>query len=186
MKGRNATFCKLWCDFPYEGRILASVECKNCWRILRQVGMMLEWWARGFYGKNEELSWCSSSMAFYLYQYVCSNVLLDMFICSGLVIVCYMTKTPFTEAQRLEMIRYLRSVQCPDGGWGLWVHLLNYKHVCQETECTTHWHKVQQKCGSTNISERLTRILFPLIHVQSAWFHQWAKVHQQKNKQTVR
>ncbi|KAK7456563.1 hypothetical protein BaRGS_00039317 [Batillaria attramentaria] len=42
-----------------------------------------------------------------------------LFLLPGLVIVCYITKTPFTEAQRLEMIRYLRSVQCPDGGWGL-------------------------------------------------------------------
>lgn len=37
----------------------------------------------------------------------------------GLVIVCHITNTPFTEPQRLEMIRYLRSVQTPEGGWGL-------------------------------------------------------------------
>ncbi|KAK7110458.1 hypothetical protein V1264_014327 [Littorina saxatilis] len=42
-----------------------------------------------------------------------------LFLMPGLVIVCYMTQTPFTDPQRLEMIRYLRSVQCPDGGWGL-------------------------------------------------------------------
>ncbi|GFO36173.1 terpene cyclase/mutase family member, partial [Plakobranchus ocellatus] len=36
-----------------------------------------------------------------------------------LIIVCYITKTPFSEPQRLEMIRYMRSVICPDGGWGL-------------------------------------------------------------------
>lgn len=30
-----------------------------------------------------------------------------------------MTSTEFTEAQTLEMIRYLKSVECPDGGWGL-------------------------------------------------------------------
>ncbi|KAL5006604.1 hypothetical protein ScPMuIL_015410 [Solemya velum] len=42
-----------------------------------------------------------------------------LFLMPGLVIVCYITGTPFTEEQRLEMIRYLRSVQCPDGGWGL-------------------------------------------------------------------
>ena len=38
---------------------------------------------------------------------------------AGLIIVCYISKTPFSEPQRLEMIRYLRSVMCPDGGWGL-------------------------------------------------------------------
>ncbi|XP_076460564.1 lanosterol synthase-like isoform X2 [Babylonia areolata] len=42
-----------------------------------------------------------------------------LFLMPGLVIVCYITKTPFTEEQRVEMIRYIRSVQCPDGGWGL-------------------------------------------------------------------
>ncbi|XP_046553648.1 LOW QUALITY PROTEIN: lanosterol synthase-like [Haliotis rubra] len=42
-----------------------------------------------------------------------------LFLMPGLVITCYITNTPFTEQQRLEMIRYLRSVLCPDGGWGL-------------------------------------------------------------------
>ncbi|KAK2150110.1 hypothetical protein LSH36_423g02015 [Paralvinella palmiformis] len=42
-----------------------------------------------------------------------------LFLTPGLVIVCYITKTSFTKEQKLEMIRYLRSVQCPDGGWGL-------------------------------------------------------------------
>ncbi|XP_005089657.1 lanosterol synthase [Aplysia californica] len=42
-----------------------------------------------------------------------------LFLMPGLIIVCYITKTPFTEAQRVEMIRYLKSVTCPDGGWGL-------------------------------------------------------------------
>jgi len=37
----------------------------------------------------------------------------------GLVIVCYITDTPWEPEQKKEMIRYLRSVQCPDGGWGL-------------------------------------------------------------------
>jgi len=37
----------------------------------------------------------------------------------GLVIVCYITGTPLESEQKKEMIRYLRSVQCPDGGWGL-------------------------------------------------------------------
>lgn len=38
---------------------------------------------------------------------------------AGLVIVCHMTDTPFSEAQRSEMVRYLRNVQREDGGWGL-------------------------------------------------------------------
>ncbi|CAG5120086.1 unnamed protein product, partial [Candidula unifasciata] len=42
-----------------------------------------------------------------------------LFLMPGLIIVCYITKTPFTQAQKLEMVRYLRSVMCPDGGWGL-------------------------------------------------------------------
>ncbi|XP_050388661.2 lanosterol synthase isoform X1 [Patella vulgata] len=42
-----------------------------------------------------------------------------LFLMPGLVICCYITGSKFTEAQTLEMIRYLRSVQCPDGGWGL-------------------------------------------------------------------
>ncbi|KAL8561846.1 hypothetical protein ACOMHN_046971 [Nucella lapillus] len=42
-----------------------------------------------------------------------------LFLMPGLVIVCYMTQTAFTEEQRQEMVRYIRSVQCPDGGWGL-------------------------------------------------------------------
>lgn len=38
---------------------------------------------------------------------------------TGLVILYYIIKIPFAEAQRLEMIRYLRSIMCPDGGWGM-------------------------------------------------------------------
>ena len=40
-------------------------------------------------------------------------------VCTGLVIVCHITKTPFSRAQTAEMIRYLRNVQNQDGGWGL-------------------------------------------------------------------
>jgi len=40
------------------------------------------------------------------------------------VIVCYVTDTQFEAEQKKEMIRYLRSVQCPDGGWGLLVDCL--------------------------------------------------------------
>jgi lanosterol synthase len=42
-----------------------------------------------------------------------------LFLLPGLVIVCYITKSLFAEAQKKEIIRYLRSVQCPGGGWGL-------------------------------------------------------------------
>ncbi|XP_064402287.1 lanosterol synthase-like isoform X2 [Halichondria panicea] len=45
-----------------------------------------------------------------------------LFLMAGLVIVCHMTDTPFSEAQRSEMVRYLRNVQREDGGWGL--------HIC--------------------------------------------------------
>lgn len=42
-----------------------------------------------------------------------------LFLMPGLVIVCYITGTSLEPEQKKEMIRYLRSVQCPDGGWGL-------------------------------------------------------------------
>lgn len=37
----------------------------------------------------------------------------------GLLITCHVAKIPLAEAWRKEMVRYLRSVQLPDGGWGL-------------------------------------------------------------------
>lgn len=37
----------------------------------------------------------------------------------GLVIVCHITGTGLDKRQKSEMIRYLRSVQLEDGGWGL-------------------------------------------------------------------
>ena len=37
----------------------------------------------------------------------------------GLVIVCHVTDTTLGDAQRAEMVRYLRNVQREDGGWGL-------------------------------------------------------------------
>ncbi|XP_022083175.1 lanosterol synthase-like [Acanthaster planci] len=42
-----------------------------------------------------------------------------LFLMPGLLIVCYITKTELQDAVKKEMVRYLRSVQCPDGGWGL-------------------------------------------------------------------
>jgi len=47
----------------------------------------------------------------------------EVVLLTGLVIVCYITGTLFEVEQKKEMIRYLRSVQCPDGGWGLLVEL---------------------------------------------------------------
>lgn len=38
---------------------------------------------------------------------------------SGLLITCHVAKIPLAEAWKKEMVRYLRSVQLPDGGWGL-------------------------------------------------------------------
>ena len=57
------------------------------------------------------------------------------------MITCYITGTLLEPEQKKEMIRYLRSVQCPDGGWGLYVDLLTsciyfvfVKRVLQRTE----------------------------------------------------
>ncbi|XP_077977961.1 lanosterol synthase-like [Glandiceps talaboti] len=44
-----------------------------------------------------------------------------LFLMPGLLIVCHMTNVKLAEAQKAEMIRYLRSVQSPAGGWGLHV-----------------------------------------------------------------
>ena len=46
------------------------------------------------------------------------SVVDDVFL-TGLVISCFLTNTDLQHEKKLEMIRYLRSVQCPDGGWGL-------------------------------------------------------------------
>lgn len=37
----------------------------------------------------------------------------------GLLITCHVAKIPLADAWKKEMARYLRSVQLPDGGWGL-------------------------------------------------------------------
>nr|UTN00765.1 lanosterol synthase [Strongylocentrotus purpuratus] len=42
-----------------------------------------------------------------------------LFLLPGLVIVCFITGVVLPDASKKEMVRYLRSVQCPDGGWGL-------------------------------------------------------------------
>ncbi|XP_060088070.1 lanosterol synthase [Heteronotia binoei] len=42
-----------------------------------------------------------------------------LFLLPGLLITCHVAKIPLPEESRKEMVRYLRSVQLPDGGWGL-------------------------------------------------------------------
>ncbi|KAM3862156.1 lanosterol synthase-like [Diretmus argenteus] len=42
-----------------------------------------------------------------------------LFLLPGLLITCHVAKIPLAEAWKKEMVRYLRSVQLPDGGWGL-------------------------------------------------------------------
>uniref|UniRef100_A0A3P8S102 Terpene cyclase/mutase family member n=1 Tax=Amphiprion percula TaxID=161767 RepID=A0A3P8S102_AMPPE len=42
-----------------------------------------------------------------------------LFLLPGLLITCHVAKIPLAEAWRKEMVRYLRSVQLSDGGWGL-------------------------------------------------------------------
>ncbi|XP_028991800.1 lanosterol synthase isoform X2 [Betta splendens] len=44
-----------------------------------------------------------------------------LFLLPGLLITCHVAKIPLPNAWRKEMVRYLRSVQLPDGGWGLHV-----------------------------------------------------------------
>ncbi|XP_075870113.1 lanosterol synthase [Nelusetta ayraudi] len=42
-----------------------------------------------------------------------------LFLLPGLLITCHVAKIPLAEAWKKEMVRYLLSVQLPDGGWGL-------------------------------------------------------------------
>lgn len=44
-----------------------------------------------------------------------------LFLLPGLLITCHVAKIPLPEAWKKEMVRYLRSVQLQDGGWGLHV-----------------------------------------------------------------
>nr|XP_008529622.1 PREDICTED: lanosterol synthase isoform X2 [Equus przewalskii] len=44
-----------------------------------------------------------------------------LFLLPGLLIVCHVARIPLPAGYREEMERYLRSVQLPDGGWGLHV-----------------------------------------------------------------
>lgn len=38
---------------------------------------------------------------------------------AGLLITCHVAQIPLAAAWKKEMVRYLLSVQLPDGGWGL-------------------------------------------------------------------
>lgn len=38
---------------------------------------------------------------------------------TGLLITCHVSHIPLPDGYKKEMVRYLRSVQLPDGGWGL-------------------------------------------------------------------
>ncbi|XP_020034252.1 lanosterol synthase isoform X1 [Castor canadensis] len=42
-----------------------------------------------------------------------------LFLLPGLLITCHVANIPLPAGYREEMVRYLRSVQLPDGGWGL-------------------------------------------------------------------
>ncbi|XP_051937890.1 lanosterol synthase isoform X2 [Hippocampus zosterae] len=44
-----------------------------------------------------------------------------LFLLPGLLITCHIAKIHLEQAWKKEMVRYLRSVQLPDGGWGLHV-----------------------------------------------------------------
>ena len=44
-----------------------------------------------------------------------------MFLIPGLTIGSYVTGVPFTDEERLEMIRYLMNHANEDGGWGMYV-----------------------------------------------------------------
>ncbi|XP_072594595.1 lanosterol synthase [Vulpes vulpes] len=44
-----------------------------------------------------------------------------LFLLPGLLITCYVAQIPLPAGYREEIVRYLRSVQLPDGGWGLHV-----------------------------------------------------------------
>ncbi|KAM9253585.1 lanosterol synthase isoform 1-T1 [Dugong dugon] len=44
-----------------------------------------------------------------------------LFLLPGLLITCHVAHIPLRPGYREEMVRYLRSVQLPDGGWGLHV-----------------------------------------------------------------
>ncbi|XP_067404681.1 lanosterol synthase-like [Emydura macquarii macquarii] len=42
-----------------------------------------------------------------------------LFLLPGLLITCHVAKIPLSEGYRKEIVRYVRSVQLPDGGWDL-------------------------------------------------------------------
>lgn len=54
-----------------------------------------------------------------IYEYCNGNEFFSFVLATGLLITCHVAKIPLAEAWKKEMVRYLRSVQLPDGGWGL-------------------------------------------------------------------
>ncbi|XP_047457491.1 lanosterol synthase-like [Mugil cephalus] len=42
-----------------------------------------------------------------------------LFLLPGLLVTCHVASIPLPDAWKKEMVRYLRSIQLPDGGWGL-------------------------------------------------------------------
>eukprot|EP00475_Leptophrys_vorax_P039920 TRINITY_DN7312_c0_g1_i5.p1 TRINITY_DN7312_c0_g1~~TRINITY_DN7312_c0_g1_i5.p1 ORF type:complete len:752 (-),score=152.30 TRINITY_DN7312_c0_g1_i5:74-2329(-) len=48
-----------------------------------------------------------------------------LFLMPGLIITCYVTKTPIPEPHKCEMIRYMLNHQNQDGGWGLHIEKLD-------------------------------------------------------------
>ena len=55
-----------------------------------------------------------------------------MFLTPGLVIGSYITGIPFTDEERVEMIRYLMNHANEDGGWGMYVSYLS-RHPYRQT-----------------------------------------------------
>ncbi|XP_064599660.1 lanosterol synthase-like [Liolophura sinensis] len=80
----------------------------------------------------------------------------------AMIFAYYISNEPFEEAERLEMIRYLRSVECPDGGWGLHIEapptvlccVLNYVSmrmlgVPADDPCLVRCRTLFEKLGGT-------------------------------------
>lgn len=55
---------------------------------------------------------------FFMYMLLCACVCVRAHF-PGLLITCHVAKIPLPDAWKKEMVRYLRSVQLPGGGWGL-------------------------------------------------------------------
>ena len=56
-----------------------------------------------------------------------------MFLIPGLTIGSYITGVPFTNEERLEMIRYLMNHANEDGGWGMYVSYNLLTRICPKS-----------------------------------------------------